>query len=119
MHTTKENVEWAIRKLSRFRTWPGFPSDGEGIRSRARSFLRLVHNRSVREILTEAAERNRRDPALIEWKIDPEANDADWILDLIEETMETFPLPVQMREIYSTYVPPASVFGEVPSRENA
>jgi hypothetical protein len=109
MDQTPENLEWAMRKLSRFDTWQGFPRSAEGVTSRARSFLRLVHNRTVREIMTDAFIRQDKDPNTIEFKLDPDLNDVDWILDLIEETMEEFPLPIQMRRSTgrSCHPPPA------------
>jgi hypothetical protein len=116
MEITRENVQWAIRKLSRFRSWRNFPTDPEEINSRARAFLRLVHNRPLRELcfvnpeLVRLAERDGMEIPTVDWKakgMDPEQSDVEWILDLIEETMDTFPLPVEMREIYTGYVPPA------------
>jgi hypothetical protein len=112
MQINEENTKWAIKKLSRFRSWQDFPPEIEGLNSRARSFLRLVHNRSVIEIMQEAFLRGTGTAMPdIDWQskgMDPNQTDADWILDLIEETMERFPLPVQMRDIYRTKLPPAS-----------
>jgi hypothetical protein len=114
MKINEENEKWAILKLSRFQDWPDFPQEDEGVNSRARSFLRLVHNRQVRDIMHDAMLKNTGVISSVDWDakgMDPTENDADWILDLIEETMERFPLPITMREIYSSQLPPASRFG--------
>ncbi len=112
MQLSEENLDWALGKLSRFDAWQGFPRSAEGIEARARSFLRLVHNRTVREIMTDAFIRQGDDPSTIKFKLDPDLNDVDWILDLIEETMDQFPLPIQMREIYWAKLPPSTSIGE-------
>lgn len=114
MQINDENIKWAARKLSRFHYWPGFPQEREALESRARAFLRLVHNQTVREILTESCSARGLDPQALKFdKVDPDANDADWILDLIEETMEVFPLPIQMRRLYNGPLPPATSLGDV------
>ena len=114
MQITEDNTRWAIRKLSRFTSWRGFPQDLDGVNGRARCFLRLVHNRTVREILTESAAKNgiTFPPDKTDWKLEPDLNDADWILDLIEDTLEEFPLPVQMRRLYFQKLPPSTTVGD-------
>jgi hypothetical protein len=104
MRNTDENLAWAISRLLPFAKWPGFPKEEAELNIRAKAFMRLVHNKTVREILPAA------DPAgnPTKYRIDPNLNDADWILDLIADTQEFFPLPVQMRALYSAYLPPAS-----------
>jgi hypothetical protein len=58
MKINDENEAWAILKLSRFQDWQDFPPEDEGVKSRARSFLRLVHNRPVQDIMHDAMKRN-------------------------------------------------------------
>ena len=108
MQLSDETIAWAIKKLSRFKGWQGFPQDAEGIKGRARSFLRLVHNQTAKEIMEEKFRREGKAVESIQYKLQPDLNDADWVLDLIEETMEQFPLPVQMRRLYLTKLPAAS-----------
>jgi len=122
MKVTEENEDWAAEQLRRFQGWKGFPETPEAIASRVRSFLRLVHNKPAREIMRECC---RPDVfASIDWEakgIDPDMTDLEWILGLIEETMDHWPLPVEIREIYSAQLKPATaVFGEVtvPAGEN-
>lgn len=124
-----ENKEWATNKLFRFRDWRGFPQNHEDVDARARAFLRLVHNKPAREIVVVSpsyvavCEREGVPIPEIDWKakgIAPDQNDAEWLLDMISETMDFFPLPVQMRELYVSTggLPPASTFGEAPARED-
>ena len=117
-----ENVAWAVGKLSMFEGWRAFPKDTNILMDRARSFLRLVHNRTAKEIMEDACRppRIRRDDGTVEtlsvdidWSkkgIGPDENDADWILRIVQEEMEFFPLPVEMRRIYIERgkIPPAT-----------
>ena len=114
MKETEENVDWAIQKLARFKGWIGFPEDSVAVESRARCFVRLVHNQTVREIMERPREIRAQQGFPPEpYRLDPELNDADWILSTIEETLEFFPLPVQMRRLYATKLPPASDVEEI------
>jgi len=106
MKINDDNLAWAIRRLKEFSSgWRGFPTDEAGIMARARSFLRLVHNQTVREIVDASC---GGPPASGRYPLDPGLNDADWILDIVRETMDHFPLPVEMREIYERKLPPES-----------
>ncbi len=122
MTINEENKKWAAQKIYRFRDWRGFPQNPEDVDARIRSFLRLVHGKPMAEVMTAACQRSGVPFDAIEWgeraNLDPAQVDADWILDLIAETMDYFPLPVQMRELYTRVLPPASTFGEAPVRED-
>lgn len=108
-----ENIKWALTKLARFKDWRNFPTTEEGLLARAESFLRLVHNKTVREIIEGALEEHGTPKPWpeLEWKLPPDLNDADWILALVEENLEEFPLPVQMRRLYREKLPPAENWG--------
>lgn len=119
MEINESNVQWAMQKLSRFVGWPGFPQEPEGIESRARSFLRLVHNKTARQILVESRQAQGRDPSdltfeiLPKYGLAPEDNDVEWILNLIEETFEEFPKPIVMRRAYSPPLAPSTSMGDL------
>lgn len=102
MEQTVENMKWAMEKLSRFGAWRGFPRSAEGVNAYARSFLRLVHNKTVAEIYGGKQK-------LEVCKVPPGMNDVTWILDYIWENLEEFPMPVVLREIYGAELPPAVV----------
>jgi hypothetical protein len=106
MEINAQTRDWALKKLLVFRTWKNFPKDPAGIEVRVRAFLRLVHNKPIREILCPAGTQ----PVEIDWQeigLDPEQTDVDWILDRILETCDSFPLPIEMREMYEEKLPPA------------
>lgn len=102
MEPTEENVAWAIEKLSWFREWPGFPQSEESLVIRAKSFLKLVRNNQF-NLATATS-------------VIPNVNDVDWLLGEIYENHDRFPLPVEMREIYSAKFRPADEAGLEPVR---
>lgn len=112
MEINADNITWAVKKFRRFRNWQGFPQDEEGSNALCRSFLRIVWNLTTREVIEQGCKRSgaQFNPEQIDWAakpFGPEENDADWLLDLIYDTMDSFPLPVAMREIYRKWLPPS------------
>lgn len=104
MKINEENMAFAVKRLLAYSSWRNFPNQEGGIDIYVRAFLKIVHNKTVREILTE----NSLPGFTPTFKgLDPDQNDVDFLLDLIAE-QEYFPLPVQMRELYEAYLPPAS-----------
>jgi len=89
MEQSVENIKWATKRLSVFREFPGFPQSMENLEERAKSFLRLVRNEKIEHSKLGSV------------------NDVDWLLTKIYEGWERFPLPVEMRMIYSEYFKPA------------
>lgn len=121
MKITEDTIDWALAKLTEFAGWRGYPQHPGDLRGRARSFLRLVHDRPTGDLMAEACARKgiAFDPE--EWGrrtgIDPAQSDAEWILDTIREGGDFFPLPVEMRRAYSAVLPPASILGGVHTQE--
>jgi hypothetical protein len=103
MTINEENKRWAAGKLSRFSEWLGFPKTPEGIDAYARSLLRLVHNKTVREILAESGVTK-----FDRCSLPLDANDADWLLDLVYDSFEEFPMPIALRRVYTDRLPPAT-----------
>ncbi len=115
-----ENRNWAMEKLMRFAGWRGFPTNSDDLEGRIRSFLRLVHNKPVREVIKDSCYKKGLPIPEINWEakgMDPTQLDTDWILDVIADNLDYFPLPVQMRELYTAKLPAASTFSEVSARE--
>jgi len=100
MEITPASKTWASKKLSRFNDWPGFPKTKEGVEAYVRSFLRIVHGKTVAEILGPGVAQK--------CKLEPDMNDADWILDYVYDNMEYFPKPVELRDVYSNTLPVCS-----------
>lgn len=109
MKVTPDNQEWAVGKLLDFAGWRGFPQTDGDLKRCARAFLHLVHNKPIGEVMADS--RAGLPPIEIDWAakgIDPDQNDAEWILDQVAETMDYFPLPVQLRDMYTAHLPPAA-----------
>ena len=115
-----DNIAWALERLAQFAEWPRFPDNDSALQGRAKSFLRLVHNKTAEEIMDDALRDNPTREMGIDWSrkgIAPTDNDAEWILDYIRENLDEFPLPVHMREIYVMIgkIPPATESGLRPA----
>lgn len=112
MEINESNIKWAIKKFKRFRNWHGFPQEDEAVDALARAFLRIVWNLTTAEVM-EAGMKRRKNSRPInpeDWEgkpFGPGENDADWLLDTVYDSMDTFPLPIAMREIYQKWLPPA------------
>ncbi len=96
MQNTPENLSWAVGKLEELQVLPSFPRSEPSLQAVARHFLRMVHNVTVKHA-----------------SLGP-VNDADWLIDQILSKCERFPIPLEMREIYSNSFLPADE-GELPS----
>lgn len=110
MQINEETKAWAAKKLLQFASWRGFPQNDHEMDMRVRSFLKLVHNKPIGEILSAARnsipdEQRQFVASSASGGLDVAVNDADWLLELINETMEYFPLPAQMRDIYTAKLP--------------
>lgn len=110
MQTTAQNIKLIERKLARFRGMRGFPETPDALTHRATLLCRLVRNQTVGEIREAAGlpadgiredlprgVRPTREP------LDKNLNDLDFLLDLVEESSESFPPHAALRRLYSKY----------------
>lgn len=98
MQPTPENVAFIEKKLSRFRSLPGFPKGKEELTRRATLLCRLVKNRTLLETFGEEVARRYEEHG---FTID--TNDLDWLLNVVEETAEQFPTQAALRRMYGRY----------------
>ena len=103
MESTEQNIRNVLMKLARFREWPGFPREKDGVQSAARSILRLVHGRLVRDLHVCQS----HDPGCCPLRGAMDVTDLDWLLETVYETRDRWPVPAELREIYSGKLIPA------------
>lgn len=110
MKTQKERIRWASQQLSALAVLPGFPKDARALEAYADAFLRIVHNKTIREILeplcVTASAKEELSEALA--KLGGETNDVEWILRKILDECEMVPMPIKIRRMYSRYLPPST-----------
>ena len=89
MEINDDNIQWAMDKLGRFSGRLGSPVNTEGWKAHGKALLRIVNNVPV------------------EHKKLGKGQDVDLVLDLLFETTDRFPQPVEIRACYSKYFKPA------------
>lgn len=103
MQPTEDNLRLVMLKLSRFREWSGFPREKDAVQAAARSLARLVHNRPVRDLHACLS----HDPQDCPLAYAMDMSDLDWLLDTVYENAMRWPVPAELREIYSNRFIPA------------
>lgn len=110
MEQTTENIQLALEWLLTYMSWmKGFPGDNEkALELRAKSLLRLVHNKPIEDVVRWGYTKADRIPPeiielpdpLIEAGVAPETNDVEWLMTAYTESEAEFPAPIQLRKFY-------------------
>lgn len=106
MQVNEQNTLWAMEKLYKLACLPGYPKEAIHIEAYAEAFLRIVHNKTPREIW-DAIRPGIEHPGLAKFPCGEHENDVDWIIRTILERCETVPMPVTIRRMYGRYISPS------------
>ena len=96
MQITTANIRLINNKLAAFAGRKGFPTEPAAVENNARAILRFVHGKRVNEIVKMEHPEIHGNPI-----------DIDWLMDEATDQIEDYPQPVQLRQIYQEFLPPA------------
>jgi hypothetical protein len=101
MQVDEKTLAWGKDKLMQFKEWRDFPKSADSLRFRVELFVKMVENRTAREIIQ--GQNREWDPEVHPCGIGNDTNDTDWLLETIAKTCERFPSHATMRRMYSQY----------------